>query len=79
MVVNFLAMSNPFGALNVLKNWKAGDTREVTEKDLRRLRAGPVYDSYSNTYRMDGLVWRVISQVSRADGQTIITLEASNE
>ena len=78
-MVDFRTVSNPFGGLNVLKNWKAGDTREMTEKDLRRLRASPAYDSYSNTYHMDGLIWRIINQVSRADGQTIITLEASNE
>lgn len=72
-------MLNPFGQLNVLKTYKAGDTRDITEKELHRLRASNLYDSYSDTYRMNGLAWRVTNRMSRADGETIITLEATSE
>jgi len=73
------AMSNPLGGLNVLKNWKAGGTREITERQLRSLHGSAAHDSYSGTYRLDGLVWRIVGQLSRADGETIITLQAMNE
>ena len=44
-------MSNPF---NVLKPWKPGDTREVPERKLKQVRLEGKYDSYSQTYDLDG-------------------------
>ena len=72
-------MSNPPGGLNVLKNWKVGDTRELTEKELRRLHGTPAFDSYTATYHLNGLTWRIVGRMSRADGETIVTLQAMNE
>lgn len=62
--------------LNILKNWKPGDRREITERQLRKLRATDAWDSYTATYRMDGLVWRVVSEMAREDGETVVTLVA---
>ena len=78
-MVNSAVMSNPFGGLNVLKNWKAGDTWELTQKELNGLHGTPAYDSYSGTYHFNGLTWRIVGQMSRADGETVFTLQATSE
>ena len=72
-------MSNPFGGLNVLKNWKVGDTRELTRNQLRGLHGTSAHDSYSGTYHLNGLTWRIVGQMSRADGETVLTLQAMSE
>ena len=71
-------MLNPFGGLNVLKSWKVGDTRELTQNQLRGLHGTSAHDSYSGTYHLNGLTWRIVGQMSRADGETIFTLQATS-
>lgn len=72
-------MSNPFGNLNVLKNWKPGDTREITEQTLKKARIEGFYDSYSQVYELEGKRWKVRDQVSKPAGDTIYTLVCVNE
>ncbi|HKV38092.1 MAG TPA: hypothetical protein VJX67_02675 [Blastocatellia bacterium] len=64
-------------SLNILtKEWKAGDTREVTQDQLAKMRDADLYDSYDQTYHVDGLKWKIIHKVAMADGSTLYTLEA---
>ncbi|HEV2492880.1 MAG TPA: hypothetical protein VG204_07380 [Terriglobia bacterium] len=72
-------MDNPLGSLKVLKTWKPGDTRELSEKVLKAIRLEGRYDSYSQTYDLDGLRWKVQGQVSQPSGETIYTLVCVNE
>ncbi|HEV2500320.1 MAG TPA: hypothetical protein VGY31_12140 [Terriglobia bacterium] len=72
-------MSNPFGALNVLKDWKPGDTRQVPEKALKDARIKGLFDSYSQVYDLDGKRWKVRDQISQASGETLYTLVCVNE
>lgn len=67
-------MSHPFGPLNVVRNWKPGDTREVVAGELDRLHGTAAYDSYSRLYRIDGVNWQREGQISRPDGQTVYIL-----
>jgi hypothetical protein len=69
-------MTNP---LNVLKPWKPGDTREISERKLKQLRLEGKYDSYSRTYELDGRSWKIQSQLSHPSGDTIYTLVCINE
>lgn len=72
-------MSNPFGALNVLKDWKPGDTRQVSENVLKDARIKGLFDSYSQVYDFDGKRWKVRDQISQASGETLYTLVCVNE
>ncbi len=69
-------MSNPF---NVLRPWKPGDTREVPERKLKEIRLEGKYDSYSQTYELDGRIWKIQGQLSHPSGDTIYTLVCVNE
>jgi hypothetical protein len=69
-------MDNPF---NVLKPWKPGDTRQITEGKLKQLNLEGKFDSYSRTYEIDGHTWKTQSQVSQASGETLYTLVCVNE
>ena len=69
-------MSNPF---NVLKPWKAGDTRDLPEAKLKQVQLEGKYDSYSRTYEIDGHVWKIQSQISKSSGETIFTLVCVDE
>ncbi len=69
-------MDNPF---NVLKPWKPGDTRQITEGKLKQLNIEGKFDSYSRTYEIDGHNWKTQSQVSQASGETLYTLVCVNE
>ncbi len=69
-------MSNPF---NVLRSWKPGDTRELSEKVLKKARLEGLFDSYSGIYDLDGRRWKVQGQVSQPTGETIYTLVCVNE
>lgn len=71
--------SNPFGALNVVKEWKPGDTCEVKESVLKSARIDGRFDSYSQVYELDGKRWKVQSQMSHASGETMVTLVCVNE
>lgn len=72
-------MSNPFGPLNVLKEWKPGDTCDVSEGALKKARIDGRFDSYSQVYQIEGKRWKVQSQMSRASGDTVYTLVCVNE
>ncbi|MGH9396324.1 MAG: hypothetical protein ACRD18_05680 [Terriglobia bacterium] len=72
-------MSDPFGALNVLKEWKPGDTRQLTEAILKTARINGLFDSYSQVYELDHTRWKVRDQMSQASGETIYTLVCVNE
>lgn len=64
-------------SMNVLnKSWKVGDTREVTEDQMKGLVDRDLYDSYDHMYLVDGLKWKVVHRVVSADGSTIYTLTA---
>ena len=69
-------MSNPF---NVLKPWKAGDTRDVGERKLKEIQLAGKYDSYSRTYELDGHAWKIQNQMSQASGETLYTLVCVDE
>lgn len=72
-------MNNPSDPLNVIQNWKPGDSRELLARDLDRLHGTAAYDSYTKLYRIDGVHWRIEGQISRADGQTVYVLRCVNE
>ena len=72
-------MSNPFGPLKVIKNWKPGDAREVLARELERLQGTAAYDSYSKLYTIDGAHWLIEGQISRADGETLYILRCVDE
>jgi hypothetical protein len=69
-------MSNPF---NVLKPWKAGDTRDVPERKLKQLRLEDKFDSYSKTYEIDNHQWKIQGQMSQSSGETLFTLVCVDE
>ncbi|MGH9356588.1 MAG: hypothetical protein ACRD10_10710 [Terriglobia bacterium] len=71
-------MENPFGNLNVVKNWKAGDTRELSENVLKQARIDGLYDSYAQLYELDGARWKVRDQVSKPGGETVYTVVCVN-
>ncbi len=64
---------------NVLRNWKPGDTRQVPQRELDKARLEDRYDSYSKTYRLDGRLWKITGQTSRATGETILALVCVEE
>lgn len=72
-------MSNPFGPLNVLKKYKPGDTREITEEILKKARIEGLFDSYSQVYDLDGSRWKVLGKTSLESGETVYTLVSVNE
>ncbi len=69
-------MSNPF---NVLKPWKPGDTRELSEKTLKKANLEGRFDSYSQIYDLEGQRWKIQGQVSKPTGETVYTLVCVNE
>jgi hypothetical protein len=69
-------MSNPF---NVLKPWKAGDTRDIGERKLKQLNLDGKFDSYSRSYEIDKHLWKIQSQISQASGETLYTLVCVDE
>lgn len=64
-------MSNPF---RVLPYWKPGDTREISEKALKKAHLQGHFDSYSQVYELDGRRWKIQEQVARSTGETVYTL-----
>lgn len=72
-------MTDPLGSLKVLKAWSPGDTRELSEKGLKRIQLEGRFDSYSQVYELDGLRWKVQSQMSQPSGETIYMLVCVNE
>lgn len=72
-------MNDPFGKLNVVKNWKPGETRELTEPVLKKARIAGLYDSYSQVYHLDGAGWKIREQMSMPGGETVYTIVCVNE
>jgi hypothetical protein len=72
-------VGNPLGALNALKDWKPGDTRQVTGRSLKNARIEGLFDSYSQVYNLDGKRWKVRDQMSQPSGETICTIVCVNE
>lgn len=64
-------MSNPF---RVLPQRKPGDTREISEKALKKAHLEGHFDSYSQIYELDGGRWKIQGQVARSTGETVYTL-----
>jgi hypothetical protein len=63
--------------LNVLKkDWKIGDTRELTEHQIRAVMDEGMYDSYDQTYLLDKFKWKIAHRVANIDGSTLYTLTA---
>jgi hypothetical protein len=69
-------MSSPF---NVLRPWRPGDRRELSDKALKKAQLDGHFDSYSQVYELDGRRWKVQSQLSRSSGETVYTLVCVNE
>jgi hypothetical protein len=69
-------MSNPF---KVIRTWKPGDTRELSERALKQVRIDGRFDSYAQLYEIDGARWKVAGKVSQASGETLYTLVCVNE
>ncbi len=72
-------MSNPLGNLNILRQWKPGDTRELPGLVLKKARLEGRFDSYSQIYDLDGRRWKIREQVSKPTGETLYTLVCVNE
>jgi len=60
---------------NVLRNWKIGDTREFTEKQIRQLEIDGAFDSYDRLYEIEGRKWKISSKVAHANASTLYLLE----
>jgi hypothetical protein len=75
----FLMSGNPFDVLRVVKEWKPGDTREISEATLKKARLEGLLDSYLQVYDLDGKHWKVLNQVSKPTGETVYTLVCVNE
>ena len=74
-----IGMSPSPGNLNVLKDWKPGDAREVSDAALKKARIEGLFDSYSQVYQLDGKRWKVRDQISKPTGETVYTLVCVNE
>jgi hypothetical protein len=73
-------MSHPFSPLPVLpERWRVGDKRQVPAHILDQLRGTDAYDSYTQIYQIDGMSWRVESQITEASGSRIYVLVSVNE
>jgi len=67
-------------SLNVLnKNWRIGDTRELTDQQLKTAAESDFYDSYDQTYVIDNLKWKIAGRMANRDGSTLYTLVAVKE
>jgi hypothetical protein len=64
-------------SLNILnKSWTIGDSRDLTEDQLKLAVAADLYDSYDQTYVLDELKWKIAGRVAHPDGSTNYTLVA---
>ncbi len=66
-------------SFNVLKAWKPGDLRELSEKVLNAARIKGQFNSYSQLYELDGKRWKVRGKVSMASGDTMYSLVCVEE
>lgn len=73
-------MNNPRDQFKVLRqNWQVGDQREVPASALEALRGTDAFDSYRQSYLIDGLRWRVEGQINRPDGKTVYLLRCVDQ
>lgn len=64
-------------SLNVLnKTWRIGDTRDLTDQQLKSASEADLYDSYDQTYVIDNLKWKIAGRMANADGTTLYTVVA---
>lgn len=56
-----------------IQNWKEGDKRDITDKGLKALHEGGLYDSYDRAYKIDGFKWKVVSKLVNPDDILTIT------
>jgi hypothetical protein len=67
-------------SLNVLnKSWRIGDTRDLTDQQLKSAAEADLYDSYDQTYVIDNLKWKIAGRMANPDGSTVYTLVAVKE
>jgi hypothetical protein len=69
-------VSDPF---HVLRTWKPGDIRQLSERALKQVRLEGKFDSYDQVYELDGRRWKIQGQVSQPSGETLYTLACVNE
>jgi len=69
-------MGNPF---NVLRPWRPGDTRELSERVLKQAQLEGKFDSYSQVYELDRQRWKIQGRVSQPNGETLFTLVCVEE
>jgi hypothetical protein len=69
-------MGNPF---NVLRPWRPGDTRELSERVLKQAQLEGKFDSYSQVYELDRQRWKIHGRVSQPNGETLFTLVCVEE
>jgi len=60
---------------NVLRNWKSGDIREFTEKQIRQLEIDGAFDSYDQLYEIEGRKWKINNKVAHPNASTLYVLE----
>ena len=70
---------DPVQDFNVLRSWKPGDAREISETILKELLIAGKFDSYSQMYEIDGLNWKIQSKVARPTGETFFLLLCLNK
>ena len=70
---------NPAQDFNILRSWNPGDEREVPEAFLQELQIAGKFDSYSQSYEIDGLHWKIQSKVTRTTGETFYLLLCLNK
>jgi hypothetical protein len=67
-------------SLNVLnKSWRIGDTRDLTDRQLKSAAEDDLYDSYDQTYVIDNMKWKIAGRMANSDGSTAYTLVAVKE
>jgi hypothetical protein len=66
-------------SFNVLREWKAGDICELTDKQLRQLEMDGAFDSYGHVYEFEGRKWKVRTKVARPDSSTLFILQCVAE
>ena len=61
--------------IQMFPTWDVGDTRQLEDQDLDQLSESDAYDSYDQTYVVDGARWKIIEEIHRANGHSEYTLE----
>jgi hypothetical protein len=66
-------------AFNVLQSNTAGDTCELTDKQIRQLEMDGAFDSYDQVYEIEGRRWKIRTKIARPDSSTLFTLQCVEE